>query len=333
MIKKSFELNNKIIKENNIFLFYGANEEAKKETLEKITTTFDNKNFHKYDEKEVLYDQENFLSHIINKSLFEEKKVIIINRATDKILEIIQKYEGLIDSETKVILKSEILEKKSKLRKYFESEKKLICIAFYQDDSRNLLMYAQRFLKENNILVSTYDLNLIINKCNGDRSNLKNELVKLKYFASNSNKIKTSDIIKLVNLIENFSIDQLNNNYLAKDKNKILQILNENNYLPEDCIQVIKNLLFKSKKLLNLVINFSQSKNINYTIQNSRPPIFWKEKEIISKQILKWSQNDIKKLIYRLSEIELELKKNYNNSVNILTDFILEDFSTVNNNS
>lgn len=333
MIKKSFEIGTKIIKEKNIYLLYGANEEAKKEIVKKIINNFSTKNLRKYDEKEVTDDLENFLSSLANRSLFDEKKIIIIKRTTEKTLKIVEECMKINDDQTKIILDSDSLEKKSKLRKFFETEKEIICIPFYQDDLRNLLIYAQKFLKDNNISISTYDLNLIINKCNGDRGNLKIELEKLKYFAAGGNKIKTSDIIKLVNLVDNFNIDDLNNNYLAKDKKKILQILNENIYMPDDCVQIIKNLLFKTKKLQNLVINFSQTKNINDTIQNSRPPIFWKEKEIISKQMLKWSLNDIKKLIYKISKIELELKKNYNNSVNILTNFILEDFSKVNNSS
>ena len=78
--------------------------------------------------------------------------------------------------------------------------------------------------------------------------------------------------------------------------------------------------------MLSLVIDFKRTKNLNHTIQNSRPPIFWKEKELIGKQILKWSENDVKKLIYKITEIELEIKKNYNSSINIVTNFILEEF-------
>ena len=326
MIKKSFELNNKIVKEKNIFLFYGPNEEAKKEALENIYTDFTNKNIQKYEEKEILDNQENFLLDIANKSLFEERKIIIIKRASEKVLKTIEESIRMIDSETKIILISESLEKKSKLRKFFENEKDLICTAFYQDDIRNLLLFGKKFLKENNTSVSTSDLNLIISKCNGDRGSLKNELEKLKYFTLSGRKIKTNDIIKLINLVDNENINELNNYYLAKEKKKIIQILNENNYLPEDCVQIIKNLLFKTKKLLSLVIDFKRTKNLNHTIQNSRPPIFWKEKELIGKQILKWSENDVKKLIYKITEIELEIKKNYNSSINIVTNFILEEF-------
>jgi DNA polymerase-3 subunit delta len=94
---------------------------------------------------------------------------------------------------------------------------------------------------------------------------------------------------------------------------------------------IVRSFLIKSKKLLALSKTFETNKNIELTISSAKPPIFWKEKEITKQQILKWSSKNIKQLIYSLSDIELQMKKNVNNSINLITDFILSQSSSTTN--
>ena len=129
--------------------------------------------------------------------------------------------------------------------------------------------------------------------------------------------------MKLINLSENHGISELIDNCLAKNQKKTLNILNENIFTSEDCILIIRTFLNKSKRILKLCNEFENSKNIETTISSAKPPIFWKDKEIVKQQIYKWKPEKIKKLIYELFEIELIVKKNLNNSVNLVTDFIL----------
>ena len=171
--------------------------------------------------------------------------------------------------------------------------------------------------------MSQANINFIINRCNGDREILLNELDKIEYFCKNKKKLTSENIIKLSNLVENHSISELIDNCLAKNKNKIINILNENNFSNEDCIMITRSFLIKAKKLLILSETFETNKNIDLTISSAKPPIFWKEKEITKQQIYKWKPRNIKQLIYALSETELRIKKNINNSINLITDFIL----------
>src|SRR5210317_1227483 len=121
-------------------------------------------------------------------------------------------------------------------------------------------------------------------------------------------------------------------NFLAKVGNKIISILNENNFSNEDCIMIIRYFIIKTKRLLALSKAFESNKNIDLTISSAKPSIFWKEKEITKQQILKWNSKNIKQLIYSLSETELQIKKNINNSINLITDFILYQSSSTTNN-
>ena len=179
--------------------------------------------------------------------------------------------------------------------------------------------------------MSQQSINLIVERCRGDRQNLHNELLKIEHFIGSKNKIKVEDIIKLTNLAENYNVSELIDSCLAKNKKKTTKILNENNYSLDDCILIIRTFLIKSKRLLKLSKDFDERKNIDLTISHSKPPIFWKDKEIIKEQIKSWTYFDVKNLIYKINETELLIKKNSNNSLNILSDFIIEQASVINN--
>lgn len=330
MIVKSYEID-KIISNFNIYLFYGKNQGLKDETINKIIKKNKGKAF-SYDEKQILDEKEIFFENILSGSLFEDNKIVIINRASDKIYEIILELTEREIQGVKIIINSDILEKKSKLRSLFEKKKNLICIPTYPDNNETLSRLATTFFKNEKILISQQNINLIINKCNGDRQNLKNELEKIKNYAFKKQNITEQEILKLINLSENYSFTELIDNCLAKNKNKIMTILNENNFSNEDCIIILRTFLIKAKKILALSLEFEKNKDLNKTISLARPPIFWKDKEIVKIQLNKWKSNKIKELIYHLNDIELQIKKNFNNSIFIITNFILEKSTSEANN-
>ena len=329
MIIKSYEINkiNPVL--NNFLLFYGKNEGLKNEITKIIIK--EQSNVLHYDEKEILDNENDFIESILTKSLFEEKKIIIIKRSTDKIFKIVENLHSK-NIEDVIIINADNLEKKSKLRSYFEKNKKLICVPFYPDNDQTLSKLAYNYLKDKKIVISQANINLVINKCNGDRETLLNELQKIEYYSKGGKKITSEIIVQLTNLIENHSISELVDNCLAKNKKKIISILNENNFNNEDCIVISRLFLNKSKKLLQLSTEFKENKNIELTISTAKPPIFWKDKEITKKQINQWKPENIKELIYKLCEIELMIKKNINNSIKLITDFILEQSALKTNN-
>ena len=330
MIIKSYELNKINFDQNKLILFYGKNEGLKNDSTNNLLKN--KENISKYEEKEILENTNIFLENVFSKSLFENEKIIIIKRVTDKILKIIEEIEEKKIEDLKIIINADILEKKSKLRTLNEKSKEHVCVAFYPDTNQVLSKLTYNFFNQKKISISPANINLIVNKCNGDRETLFNELDKIEYFSKSGKKITEESIIKLTNLIENHSISDLIDNCLAKNKKKIINILNENNFGNEDCIIITRTFLLKSKKILKLCSEFKSNKNIDLTISSAKPPIFWKDKEITKQQIYKWTPENIKKLIYKLNEIELLIKKNINNSINLITDFIL-DQSSSNTNS
>lgn len=331
MIIKSFELN-KIKNDFKFFLIYGKNEGLKNQHIKQLLEKNNNSNVVKYDEKEILENKDSFFESILSNSLFDNEKNIVINRSTDKTCEIIiDLMERNIDGVT-IIINASVLEKKSKLRKLFEKEKNLACIATYPDTDEILSKLAQDFFKKIKISISQQNINLIVNKCGGDRLNLKNELEKIKIFLTEKKSISTEEISKLINLSENHTFYELIDNCLAKNTNKTLNILNENNITNEDCIIILRTFLLRAKKILGLSLEYEKNKDINKTINSAKPPIFWKEKDIIKTQLNKWKPEKIKELIYLINDIELQIKKDYKNSILIVTDFILaQGYSEISN--
>jgi len=330
MIIKSYEIKKINPEHNRFILFYGKNEGLKNEAFNILVKN--KKNISNYDEKEILDNENVFIENILSKSLFEEEKFILIKRATDRVLKIIEILHLKNLDDTTIIINSENLEKKSKLRSFFEKDKKLVCVPFYPDNDQTLSRLAYNFLSDKKISISPSNINLIVNKCHGDRETLIIELQKIEYFGKNGKKINSDNISKLINLSENYSISELIDNCLAQNKKKIISILNENNFSNEDCIMITRSFIIKAKKLLSLSKTFETNKNIDLTISSAKPPIFWKEKEITKQQIQNWKPKNIKKLIYALSETELQIKKNINNSINLITDFILFQSSSATNN-
>ena len=330
MIIKSYEVSKINLKKNLFYLFYGENEGYKKQIIEEKFKKIYIENVHTYEENEILQNQESFFNNILTKSFFENEKLIIINRATDKIKTVIDEILEKEIEDLVLVVNAQILDKKSKLRSFFEKNKKTICVAFYADSSQTLSSIINNFFRENKIPVSQQSINLIVQRCRGDRLNLQNELEKIRSFTRNKKTIDIKDLLKLTNIAENYSVSELIDNCLAKNKKKTINILNENNYSLDDCILIIRTFLIKSKRLLRLSKEIDNNKNIDEIISSFKPPIFWKDKDIIKQQIQSWSYNNIKNLIYKINETELIIKQNSINALNILSDFIIEQ-TTINN--
>ncbi len=322
MILKSQDLSKNITR-YNLFLFHGANEGLKEEIIKNDFKPLFKNNSFKYFEKEILSNIEGFYNEVLSKSFFEKEKLIIIKDTTDKLKNEIELLKEKNLDDIKIVLISSILDKRSKLRNLFEKDKNLISVAFYSDNNQTLSAISKSFFLKRKISISQESINLISNRANGDRKNLENELKKIDNYLINKKKISIEEIHSLTNLSENYSISELVDNCLAKNKQKTIYILSENNFSLEDAIIIIRTFLIKSKRLLKLCQNFETDKNFDKAILNFKPPIFWKEKEIVKQQMKNWSLKKTYKLINEINDIELNLKKNSLNSLEILFDFIL----------
>ena len=323
MIIKGFEINKINLDDYKLYLFYGKNEGLKNELIHKYFTKDLKGSIIKYDEKEFLNNQEIILGQMMNRSLFENEKLIIISRVSDKTTNVINEILDKDIGDIKIILKSGILEKRSKLRVLFEKNKSLISIPFYEENSSSLASLVINFLNKNKIKVSREAINLLVNRARGDRDNITNELRKIKNYSTTNKNITFEIIQKLTNLAENYEVGELVDGYLSKNTKKVSKILNENNYSYEDCVLILRTILAKSKRLLSILEQYNENKNLDEIIANTKPPIFWKEIESIKIQVNSWKLKDLKSKMYALSEIEILVKSNSQNSINLVSDYII----------
>ncbi len=324
MIVKAQSLTKSLSENKNFYLLYGANNGLIEETIENILKPKLSKNIFNYDESEIISNIDEFKENILNKSFFDNEKLIIISRGSDKILKTI---ESLIEkkiSETTIIIKANILEKKSKLRSFFEKDVNTICVPFYEDNYQSLSFITKNFFLKNKINISTQNMNYIVERSRNNRLNLKNELEKIKNFCHNKSSIEFNEILKLTNSAENYNISELIDQCLIKNKKKVISILNENVSTIEDNILIIRTFLNKLKRLKKLKIEIENKKNPEQVISSFRPPIFWKDKDIIKQQLKILSLNKIQTFIKRINKLELIVKKNSTLSNEITNTFVLE---------
>ena len=323
MILKSFELQKFNLKNHNFYLFYGENEGLKEETIKNLFKKNYLDKIYSYEEKEILDNKNDFFNSVLTKSFFDNKKLIIINRATDKVKEVIEDLIEKNPEDIQFILNSRNLEKKSTLRKLFEKEKFIICVPFYEDNNQTLNSIISQFFRNKKIPISQQLINVLIERSRGDRKNLNNELEKIENFSINKKDISRQELIKLTNLADNYSATELIDQSLAKNTRKTVTILNENNYSDEDNIIIIRTLLAKLKRLVKIYELVDEKNNIDQAVSSYKPPIFWKDKPLVIQQIRSWPKNKLKNLIYESNEIEFLIKKNSSVGKNILSDFII----------
>ena len=329
MICKFYEVG-KYKEKINFYLFYGENEGQKIDVIQSNFNEFTKENTFKYNEKEIIENKQLLFENIYSKSFFENEKLILVSEVTDKSVDLIKQIISDNINDVKIVLIAKRLDKKSKIRNLFEKEKIALIVPFYEDSPQTLITIAKKILTENKINLSQENLNLIIERAQGDRINLKNELQKIVLLSKDKKKIDLNDISKLTNLSENYSANELVDNCLCKNKKKTLNILNENIPSSEDNILILRTFLNKLKRLRKLRLSLRESNNVDQTINAFKPPIFWKDKNIIKQQIKIWELNDLENFIVDLNNTESLIKKNPQISNQVISDMILDKVESSN---
>jgi DNA polymerase-3 subunit delta len=329
MILKSLNLDQTI--KYNYFLIFGENDGLKDELINlNFLSKFKDNNY-RTSEKDLLANIENFFNHIFTKSFFDKEKLIIVTDVSNKIYETIFEIIEKSPPDIKIILIGGLLEKKTKLRKLFEKEKNLVCVPCYKDNLQSISNLIRNFFNQRKITVSQEIINFLINQTNGNRKNLKNELNKIDMFINGKLKINITDIQNLVKSDENYDLNELIESCLSLNKKKALSILNENNFNQEDNIRILKIFLHKLKRLKNLLSQNKNNNNLEITINNYRPPIFWKDKDALKRQLKIYSLIEINKIIKNLNELEVKLKQRPQVSNQIIANFIIDKLNFTNN--
>jgi len=290
---------------NNITLFYGENIGLKKELKDLIKFNNKNKEIIKFLQDQILKNENILFNEINNISLFEREKIIIIDNADDKILETLKEIEDKT-YEIKIYIFSEILEKKSKIRNYFEKSKKYGIVPCYQDNEIGLKKIINNKLKGYEGL-TPYNVNLIFENCDFDRSKLLNEIEKIKIFFDKK-KIESIDLQMLLNVKSSDNFDYLKDEALVGNIKKTNKLLSQTIIEAEKVMYYLNSINQRLDKLME--INQSGEKNLVGIIDNLKPPIFWKDKPKVIEQAKKWSLEKTKKMKEKTYNFEVYIKSN-----------------------
>jgi len=337
MLIKSYEILKKDLNFLNSFLIYGENTGLKQDIVKSVIELKEKKNIKykqfKFEEEEIIKNQNDFFNLIFSGSLFDKKKVIFVNRTTDRLFNLISEISKKDIKDILIFFEADQLEKKSKIRNLFEKDKNLVCIACYQDNNFDLIKIINDEIKQTKIKLSTESINLLIERASGDRNNLRNEVNKLKSFALNKQMVSYDQVKELTNMVGNYQNDYIVNICLNGDKKKLNKILRENNFSFEDFLILLKIFSKKIHRLLKIKIFNRLEKNLDQIFNQIRPPIFWKEKEDVKKQVRLWNEKKLNLIIKKINEIELNCKKNHELAINITLDFLSTVCDEVNNYS
>jgi len=337
MIIKSYEIkkNKSNVLKNNLFLLYGENVGLKKDIKNFIVDELKQKNndleILSLYESEVINNRDNFYNLVYSGSLFSKKKIITINETTDKIIDIIKYVHEKCPQDIYLIFISNILDKKSKIRTLFEKEKELTCIPCYLDNERDLAAIAQLELKKNNIMLSRESINLLIEKSNADRNNLRNEIEKIIAYSHNKEKIEVDEIKTLINFSGDYKSDIFVNECLCGNIVQYKKIISEFYVNTINQILLLRILSNKIHRLLRIKEGTDESYNLDTILNTCKPPIFWKEKPIVKKQLALWKLKDLKEIITDINKTEILCKKNPHISTSIFLNFFMQICKKANN--
>jgi len=313
----------------NLILFFGENIGLKNEFKKKIKSKNLQAKTITFIQDDIIKNEDNFFSELFNISLFEEKKIYIIDNASDKILNILQKIEPKLENQ-KIFLFSDLLDKKSKLRNYFEKSKNASAIACYADNEITIKKIILKNLKEFRGL-SSQNINIIIDNSNLQRDKLYNELDKIITFFTNK-EIVTEKLELLLNSKTNDNFNLLKDVAINGNKNKTNKLLSETIIEPEKNILYL-NIINQRLNKISDVLKLVQSTNLENAINITKPSIFWKDKATVIEQTKKWDKNKIKNILNKTYSVELEIKSNSVINKNILLKKLLVDICTMANAS
>ncbi len=305
---------------SNITLFYGENLGLKKEFKDLIKLNNKNKEIIKFIQDQILKNENILFNEINNVSLFEKEKIILIDNVDDRILETLKEIEDKLN-DIKMYIFSEVLERKSKIRNYFEKSKKYGIVPCYQDNEIGLKKIINYKLKGYEGL-TPYNVNLIFDNCDFDRSKLLNEIEKIRIFFDKK-KIETNDLQMLLNIKSSDNFDSLKDEALAGNKIKTNKLLSQTIIETEKVMYYLNSINQRLDKLIE--IYQSNEKNLVGIIDNLKPPIFWKDKPKMIEQAKKWSLEKTKKMREKTYNFEVYIKSNSTVNKNLLVKKLIID--------
>ena len=309
MILKSYiiEQNINSLAQYKMILFYGENQGIKKEFKDNLKTIHKNKEVLNLFQEEIIKAKDFLINEISSQSLFGEKKLIFINEANDKMLNILEELNEYIQ-EDRIFIFGDVLDKKSKLRSYFEKSKEHASVACYQDNEFGLKKIIRNKLAGYSG-IDNQTINLIIQSSGLDRGKIYNEIEKIKN-CFKEKKIEIEKLENLLNLKTNDDFSQLKDEAIKGNKFNTNKLLSETIFQTENSVYYLNSINQRINKLNDIENLKHKEKNLDTIINQLKPPVFWKDKPILIEQSKKWNKKRLQEILKKTYNAEIELKSN-----------------------
>ena len=328
MIIKSYLIEEDIKRlDKNLILFFGENLGLKIDFKNSFKNNYLDCEFLNFYQEQILKDINIFYNEINNISLFNKEKIIFIEQANDKIIDLIEEILPR-NYKIKIVLFAELLEKKSKLRNMFEKSKECAAIACYADNEITMRNLIFRKLKGFEGL-SQYNINLILENSNFDRSKLNNEVDKI-VSCFEDKKISTEKLEKLLNTRENDNFNILKDMAFNGNKSQTNKLLSDTVIESEKNIFYLNVINLRLNKL-NEIRKLSKNNNLQVAVNAIKPPIFWKDKDNFLKQAKIWDNKKINEILDKTYNLEIDFKSNSSLNKNILIKELIVDICKIAN--
>ena len=324
----SIESNPEKISEHSSILFYGVNEGLKKFFKKKIKDSNEKKLIINFHQDEIITNNDILINEVSNNSLFGEQKIILIENGTDKIFSVLELIFEKLEN-IKIYIFSEPLDKKSKLRNFYEKSKTNLAVACYEDDQISIKKIVLKKLKNFQNL-SQQNINLILESCGTNRIKLFNELNKIALYFSN-NIIDDEKLEKLLNNNVNDEFNKLRDAVINGDKNMTNRLLSNTTIEDEKNIFYLAVINQRLNKINELSDNFEKDKNLEIALNKLKPPIFWKDKPLFLAQRKNWNKKKLIIALKKTYEVELMFKTNSYLNKNIILKKLLLDICNMAN--
>ena len=305
MIYKSYLIEKNINIDKKLFLFFGENLGLINDFKKKIKYQNKESEIINFIQDELIIDTNKLFNEIANISLFEKEKIIFIEQVNDKVFEVIEEIVPRIENQ-KIYLFSNVLEKKSKIRNFFEKSNLCAAVACYQDNEITLKKIITEKLKGYEGL-TTQNINLILSNVSLDRIKLNNELEKVATFFEDKI-INYEKLQILLNISTNEDFNLLRDQALLGNKVKTNKLLGDTT-IENDKIVFYLNIINQRLRRLSEV-NAKKALDIENSINELKPPIFWKDKPNFILQAKKWSLSKIRKVQEKTFNLEVMIKAN-----------------------
>jgi DNA polymerase-3 subunit delta len=306
-------------KEQNLnyapLLLYGPNEGLIRENYAKLKNILNWTNFDKINltGKSITEQPEILIDEIKTVSMFSDHKIITIDHAVDKNIEIFKEAFHILPSNTLIIVLADNLKKTSKIRTFFEKSESCLACANYEDDMKSNSQQIQILEKKIGKVLNKDIKNYLNQNLSSNRMISNHEVDKLILLYHENDTIPKLEEIKFIfNDNSDLGLSKISQLAFSGQPNKVSINLNRIFAEGVNSVAVVRTMLNYVQRIQVTQIALKKTNDFESAIKSLKPPVFWKDKDNFKLHCIKWPISETIFNFDLLVDTELNCKVDYN---------------------